>query len=110
MSSIQKIPASELKTDDELSIAGHNFRIMSPWLGPRGRIIAYQMHDGEQVGAVEVPPDMLLTVTRPDPDAELIEVMAKAIDRRGWDESAEVFNEMDAARAALAAAREAGLL
>ena len=109
MSTIQ-IPASELKTDDELSIAGHNFRIMSPWLGPRGRIIAYQMHDGEQVGAVEFPPDMLLTVTRPDPDAELIEVMAKAIDRRGWDESAEVFNEMDAARAALAAAREAGLL
>ena len=118
MSTIQ-IPASELKTDDELSIAGHNFRI-SPWLGPRGRIIAYQMHDGEQVGAVEFPPDMLLTVTRPDPDAELIEVMAKAYRDAlglrhhvsGWDDLG-IDNQIGVRadmRAALAAAREAGLL
>ena len=115
MSTIQ-IPASELKTDDELSIAGHNFRIISPWLGPRGRIIAYQMHDGEQVGAVEFPPDMLLTVTRPDPDAELIEVMAKAIyvsdgcRPDSWQGAKRQPTYATNARAALAAAREAGLL
>jgi len=114
VSTIQ-IPASELKTDDELPIAGHNFRIASPWLGPRGRIIAYQWHDGEQVGAVEFPPDMILTVTRPDPDAELIEVMAKAsweADGSSWAETSTNTKGRvrDDIRAALAAAREAGLL
>lgn len=114
MSTIQ-IPASELKTDDELPIAGHNFRITSPWLGPRGRIVAYQWHDGEQVGAVEFPPDMILTVTRPDPDAELIEVMAKAIRDSILSDSYPAEGDSQErlecnVRAALAAAREAGLL
>lgn len=115
-----RIPASELHEDDEIEIAGNDFPITSPWLGPMGRIIAYQMHGGEQVGAVEFPPDMLLTVTRPDPDAELIEVMARAMgDRIESNWRSERFNEhspraqrlmRDDARAALAAAREAGLL
>lgn len=71
-------------------------------------------------GSLCVEPEMLAKVERPDPDAELIEVMAKAIgDRIESNWRSERFNERspraqrlmrDDARAALAAAREAGLL
>ena len=56
-----------------------------------------------------------LSVERPDPDAELIEVMAKAIhgdDDVTWDEELDMYKDRLRVeiRAALAAAREAGLL
>ena len=80
-------------------------------------------------GGTTLPADLPLNVQRPDPDAELVEVMARAIRDAyaerilsdswaerilsdGWDDMTDKGREnvRSDARAALAAAREAGLL
>ena len=110
------IPAREVKKDDVIDFGGQPFTVAETDLHPdqylcRGLLyLRGSIHGLGYTSSITIDVGTPLNVQRPDPDAELIEVMARAIDRRGWDESAEVFNEMDAARAALAAAREAGLL
>ena len=108
------IPAREVKARSGISVAGVKCTITQvETVEPTSTTVWYRAVERPHTQLPHyfiVRPDELVEVEVIDPDAELIEVMARAIDRRGWDESAEVFNEMDAARAALAAAREAGLL
>ena len=75
------------------------------------------LRDGDERSLI-VPEDSEVTVERPDPDAELIEVMAKGA-YQGWPDLPLDWDDLDenqkddercAQRAALAAAREAGLL
>jgi len=111
-----QVQAKDARKDDVIDFGGQPFTVAETDLHPyqhlcRGLLyLRGSIHGLGYTSSITIDVDTPLNVQRPDPDAELIEVMAKAIDRRGWDESAEVFNEMDAARAALAAAREAGLL
>jgi len=98
------IPASEVKAGDRLTILGIDVVVE--------RDAVAHTADGQvridwPKGFFWVLSESPITVTRPDPDAELIEVMAKAI-----EESADLFREgwVEEARAALTAAREAGLL
>ena len=109
MSSIT-IPAREVEKDDVIDFGGQPITVA--WSNSAYREDLWVLgigtkYDPEPVHGLLVGADDMFTVTRPDPDAELIEVMAKAIldnlDGRVRDYKTE-------ARAALAAAREAGLL
>lgn len=117
------IPAREVKAGDVIDFGGQPFTVA--WSNSAYREDLWVLRIGtkynpEPVHWLPVGADDMFTVTRPDPDAELIEVMAKAIgDRLESNWRSEKFDERspraqrlmrDDARAALAAAREAGLL
>lgn len=112
------IPAREVKAGDVLTILGVEVAV--------GRDAVTSASTPNRVridwpeGFFWVVADLPLTVTRPDPDAELVEVMARAMGDRievhwrmeDFDQQtpADQENTRRDVRAALAAAREAGLL
>ena len=119
------IPASEVKAGDVIDFGGLPFTVRStdqhPTV-PEVFNIWGSAHENSiyNHSAVHVSPDQPITVTRPDPDAELVEVMARAMGDRievhwrmdDFDQQtpADQENTRRDVRAALAAAREAGLL
>ena len=81
-----------------------------------GRAVIHLCSGIQRIATVRLAADYTVTVERPDPDAQLIEVMAKAAYEgwRGndWDGLSDSLKKIWRASqcAALAAAREAGLL
>ena len=119
--------ADQVRKGDKISLGGMELDA-SPVALPDGALsetgkpgvcIATYLYSGDvQIGCVYLSADSMVTVERPDPDAELIEVMAKGA-YQGWPDLPLDWDDLDenqkddercAQRAALAAAREAGLL
>ena len=110
------IPAREVKAGDVIDFGGELLAVEKTEES-HGRSDCYIYLPR---GGVWVTADAPLTVTRPDPDAELVEVMARAMGDRlevrwrllDFDQQtpADQENTRRDVRAALAAAREAGLL
>ena len=107
------IPAREVKAGDVIDFGGQPFAVE--------RTDASHGHSDLYIflprGGMWVAANDPITVTRPDPDAELVEVMARAATIAGrwvpeWDDIDEDGRELARVeiRAALAAVREAGLL
>ncbi len=117
------IPAREVKAGDVIDFGGQPFTVAETDLHPdqylcRGLLyLRGSIHGLGYTSSITIDVDTPLNVQRPDPDAELIEVMAKAIyvsnarypTRVVWPNGATDAYKINA-RAALAAAREAGLL
>ncbi len=114
------IPAREVEKDDVIDFGGQPITVA--WSNSAYREDLWVLgigtkYDPEPVHGLLVGADDMFTVTRPDPDAELIEVMAKAIyisnarypTQVVWPNGATDAYRVNA-RAAFAAAREAGLL
>lgn len=107
------IPAREVKAGDVIDFGGEPLAVeKTEESHGHSDFYIYLPRGGMWVAA-----DQPLTVTRPDPDAELIDVMARAAMIAGrwvpeWDDIDEDGRELARVeiRAALAAAREAGLL
>ena len=119
------IPAREVKAGDVIDFGGQPFTVKRNDKHADVADVYTFWGSVHQRGifdhsALIIHPEQLLTVTRPDPDAELIEVMAKAMGDRlevhwrmdDFDQQtpADQENARRDIRAALAAAREAGLL
>ena len=115
------IPAREVKAGDVIDFGGMPATIVEADVNSSGwAVLGIKMPDDQASGGWwhRFASDASLTVTRPDPDAELVEVMAKA-DCGVWNSGDESWNGRTeeshetyraGIRAALAAAREAGLL
>ena len=120
------IPAREVKAGDVIDFGGQPFTVAETDLHPdqylcRGLLyLRGSIHGLGYTSSITIDVDTPLNVQRPDPDAELIEVMARAMGDRlevhwrmdDFDQQtpADQENTRRDIRAALAAAREAGLL
>ena len=112
------IPAREVKAGDVIDFGGLTAVVTDLSVGGHAAIRIQLPSDKEGGWWHRLALNELLTVTRPDPDAELVEVMAKAdcgvwnSGDESWSDRTEESHETYRAgiRAALAAAREAGLL
>jgi len=110
------IPAYKVQAGDVIDFGGQPFTVRSTDQHPTVPEVFNIWGSGHENSiynhsTVHVSPDQLITVTRPDPDAELIEVMARAICNTYSDGvGGPRWEDRNEARAALAAAREAGLL
>ena len=119
-----QVQAKDVKKDDVIEIGGVPVVVGQNPFGTHKEDGIRHTYISWTLGGGWFPEDAEFTVTRPDPDAELIEVMAKAIcdtyaegaGAPGWSDSLpngsfeHRAEYRDEARAALAAAREAGLL
>jgi hypothetical protein len=113
---VTTILARDLKRDDVIDFGGQPVTLTG---APYGRHVSGRVNHiyvPWELGGGWFPEDLPLNVQRPDPDAELIEVMARAayLDD-GCSESRWPFTPASETyrgniRAALSAAREAGLL
>ena len=115
-----KTLARDMKPGDIITIGGVPVAVelVSPIAGATTCRVIYLKH----VGRLILPEDVLYEVERPDPDEALVEVMAQAIRSYNyasncpasgsWDETTDSIRAAyrSNARAAIAAAREAGLL
>ena len=115
-----KTLARDMKPGDIITIGGVPVAVelVSPIAGATTCRVIYLKH----VGRLILPEDVLYEVERPDPDEALVEVMAQAIrsynyasncpSSGSWDETTDSIRAAyrSNARAAIAAAREAGLL
>lgn len=114
------IPAREILIGDVLTIAGLPFTAAGS--SSLGRTQLTFLNDAGRQSDLYLDPNQTVTVDRPDPDEALVEVMAQAIRSYNyasncpasgsWDETTDSIRAAyrSNARAALAAAREAGLL
>lgn len=109
------VAAKDLAKGDLVTLSGEPFGVIlaTTFAHEPGMVTVYLCNqNGKQVGALGIGEDRLLSVDRPDPDAELIEVMARAIKADDNDRGRWVADEYytSNARAALAAARKVGAL
>lgn len=106
------ILARDLKRDDVIDFGGQPVTVDQEPFGVHTEKGVRHTYVSWTLGGGWFPEDLPLNVQRPDPDAELVEVMARGMTAIAWKYvSDEVQCEYRGkARAALTAAREAGLL
>lgn len=74
------IPAREVRKGDVIVLAGQGFDVTAYQHDRnRDRFTVYFHLNGDQVGNIDLPGDLMVEVERPDPDAELAVSISRAI-------------------------------